>query len=101
MSGLQALSRGVGGGGGAGGHPLPAVDVHVADQVVLDGGATVVLWRQPAQLHVLGSHLVRHEGPRLGGHVKHVHVAGGLESSCRTAQLNRVLAGVTGSVRLD
>ena len=70
------------------------------DKVALDGGATVVLGWHPAQLHVLGPDLVRHQLSWLGGHVKHVDVAGGLEGAGLAGQLDRVLAGVAGPVRL-
>jgi hypothetical protein len=101
MAGLQALGRRVGRGGGAGGHPLPAVNVHVADQIAGDGRAAVVLRRQPAQLDVLGADLVGHEVARLGGHVEDVDVGRGLEGAGLAGQLDGVAAGVPSAIRLN
>ena len=100
MAGLEALGRGVGRGGRARRHPLPAVDVHVADQIALDGSAAVVLRRQPAEFDMLRPDLVGHEVARLGGHVEDVHVGGGLEGAGLAGELDGVAAGVPGTVRL-
>ena len=100
MAGLEAGGGGAGGLGGAGGDPLPAVDVHVPDQVTGDRGPAVVLRRGPAQLDVLGPHLVHVHVSRLAGHVQHVHVGGGLEGPGLTDELDGVPACVPGSVRL-
>ena len=100
MARLQPCGGGVGGGAGAGGHPLPAVDVHVPDEVAGDRGATVVLRGHPAQLHMLGTDLVGHQVPWLGWNVKHINVAGRLKCARLTNKLDRVAACVTGTVRL-
>ena len=100
MAGLEAGGGGAGGLGGAGGDTLPAVDVHVPDQVTGDRGPAVVLRRGPAQLDVLGPHLVHVHVSRLAGHVQHVHVGGGLEGPGLTDKLDGVPACVPGSVRL-
>ncbi len=84
----------------AGGDPLAGVDVHVADLVAGDGGATVVLWRHPAQLDVLGPDLVGLQHARRRRHVEDVDATGGLESAGLACQLDGVEAGVALAVCL-
>ena len=100
MAGLEALRRRVGRGRCAGRHPLPAINVHVADQIAADGSAAVVFRRQPAQLHVLRPDLVGHEVARLGRHVEHVDIGGGLEGAGLAAPVEGVAASVPGPVSL-
>ena len=101
VAGLQAGGGGAGGLGGAGSDPLPAVDVHVPDQVACDGSPSVVLWRGPAQLDVLRSHLIHVHVAGLAGDVQHVHVGRGLEGSRLADQLDGVAACVSSSVSLE
>lgn len=101
MSRLEPGGGGVGCGGGTGSHPLPAVNVHVPDQVAGDGSASVILWWSPTQLDVFCSDLVNVHVSTFAGNIQHVHVGGGLECSSLANQLDCVSASVACSVSLE
>ena len=80
--------------------PLAGVDVHVADQVSGDGGATVVQWRFPGKLDVLGTNLLGLKVSWFERHVEDVDVARGFKSAGLACQSDRVQASVAVTVSL-